>query len=33
LTVHNTDQWKFPQPVNDLAAMEARLYNQSLYSD
>jgi hypothetical protein len=33
LTVHNTDQWKFPHPVNDLAVMEARLYNQSLYTD
>jgi hypothetical protein len=33
LTVYNTDLHRFPQPVNDLAFMEARLYNQSLYTE
>jgi hypothetical protein len=31
LTVHNTDLHRFSEPVNDIALMEARLYNQSLY--
>jgi hypothetical protein len=33
LTVYNTDLHSFSEPVNDFALMEARLYNQSLYSE